>query len=234
MKTFLHSRIVKLFNRIKLLSLELIIILAAFFTSAYLVVFLIRKVFVHQEDTFDRNAFAFFKKLISPAATDFMQFFTLFGSHYFLVPANLLLIAYSLFIKRDTWFTIKTTAVAFSSLILMFSLKRLFNRTRPLEPLLKQVDGLSFPSGHAFMSFTFFGLLIYMVYNRTKNHTLKVGLISFFLCMSIIVGISRIYLRVHYATDVLAGFAMGLIWLTLSLYSLHMIEKYKTKLPPVQ
>lgn len=230
----LQHNIVKLFNRIKLLSLELVIILAAFITSAYLVVFLIRKVFIHREESFDQNVFTFFNQLISPASTEFMQFFTLFGSHYFLVPANLLLIAYSLFIKKDTWFTIKTTAVAFSSLILMFSLKRLFNRTRPLEPLLKNVDGLSFPSGHAFMSFTFFGLLIFMVYHRTKNVPLKIGLISFFLCMSLIVGISRIYLRVHYATDVLAGFAMGIIWLTLSLGLLHMIEKHKTKLPPVQ
>lgn len=234
MNSFIRDKIKTFLQHIKLLSLELVIILAAFFTSAYLVVFLIRKVFVHREESFDKDVFSFFNQHISPALTGFMQFFTLFGSHYFLVPANLLLIAYSLFIKKDTWFTIKTTAVAFSSLILMFTLKRLFNRTRPLEPLLKEVNGLSFPSGHAFMSFTFFGLLIFMVYIRTKNVALKVGLISFFLWMSFIVGISRIYLRVHYATDVLAGFAMGVIWLTLSLGILHMIEKNKTKLPSVQ
>jgi undecaprenyl-diphosphatase len=116
----------------------------------------------------------------------------------------------------------------------MFGLKLFFNRPRPLTPLLKEVNGFSFPSGHAFMSFTFFGLLIFMVHARTKNIALKIFLIVFFLCMSVMVGISRIYLRVHYATDVLAGFAMGVIWLTLSLWLLHIIENNKTKLPPVQ
>jgi membrane-associated phospholipid phosphatase len=234
MRKYIHEHAGIIKNKIKLLSLELIIILTAFFSSAFLVIFLVREVFVEKEEKFDNEVFNFWSRHVSSTFTEVMQVFTFFGSHYFLVPANLLLIAYSFFVKRDTWFTIKTAAIAISSLLLMFGLKLFFNRPRPLTPLLKEVNGFSFPSGHAFMSFTFFGLLIFMVHARTKNIALKIFLIVFFLCMSVMVGISRIYLRVHYATDVLAGFAMGVIWLTLSLWLLHIIENNKTKLPPVQ
>ncbi|MBC7866288.1 MAG: phosphatase PAP2 family protein [Gloeobacteraceae cyanobacterium ES-bin-316] len=219
---------------LKVLSLEMIMIIAAFFSSLYLVVFVIRTVFVQKTNTLDDDVFLFFRTFTSPGLTSFMEVFTLLGSHYFLVPVNLGIIAYAYFIRRDGWFAIKTFAVAFSSLILMFGLKMLFNRSRPLTPLLREASGLSFPSGHAFMSFTFFGLLIYLVYNKVRNPFLRTLLIIFLLIVTFLVGVSRIYLRVHYVTDVLAGFALGVMWLVISIWLLNVIEKNKSKLPPVE
>lgn len=234
MNKWVKSKAVKTFNTIKVLSLEMFIILAAFFTSFFLVIFLVRKVFVHKANGLDDTVFDFFRGITSPGLTGIMQAFTLLGGHYFLVPANLLIVAVAYFMRRDTWFAIKTFSVAFSSLLVMFGLKLLFSRPRPLTPLLKAASGYSFPSGHAFMSFTFFGLLIYLVYNKVENKILKGIIIACLLATTLIVGSSRIYLRVHYFTDVMAGFSLGVIWLVISIWLLNKIEKNKRKLPPVE
>jgi membrane-associated phospholipid phosphatase len=116
----------------------------------------------------------------------------------------------------------------------MFLLKHLFGRERPLIPLLEPARGLSFPSGHALMSMTFYGLLIYITWHSVKNIRLKWSLISFLFLLIIIIGFSRIYLRVHYTSDVLAGFAMGWLWIVVSLKVLRRIEKQgKETIAPV-
>jgi len=108
----------------------------------------------------------------------------------------------------------------------MLLLKQLFQRKRPLSPLLKAAKGLSFPSGHAIMAVTFYGLLIYIL-----QHTITIGWLNWFLTIIVIVlilliGFSRIYLRVHYASDVAAGFVIGLLWLLISLAVLKWLEGY--------
>ncbi len=228
-----HTDSTTVLNRVKLFSIEVIVLLVAFFSSALLIFYLIKEVFYSDTVELDHHVFDFFAAHTTPTLTSFMRRVTILGGHKFLVPANLAIIAYSYFIRRRKWFALKTFAVAFSSLLLMFGLKALFNRSRPLTPLLGEVAGLSFPSGHAFMSFTFFGLLIYVVYQRVKNKLAKWILITFLLAVTFVVGISRIYLRVHYPSDVMAGFAIGTMWLILSMWVMHLIEKNKAKLPAI-
>jgi undecaprenyl-diphosphatase len=158
-----------------------------------------------------------------------MLFFTYLGRHEFLIPANLILIAYFLFFKKHSWYSIKVPAIALSSLALMFGLKHLFDRERPLVPLLEEARGLSFPSGHALMSVTFYGLLIYIVFKGFKNTPLKWTLISLLLLLILTIGFSRIYLRVHYASDVIAGLCVGLLWLVICVAVLNKLEKYSQK-----
>jgi undecaprenyl-diphosphatase len=111
----------------------------------------------------------------------------------------------------------------------MFGLKHLFDRNRPLIPLLEEARGLSFPSGHALMSVTFYGLLIYIVFKGFKNKPLKWTLISMLLALILIIGFSRIYLRVHYASDVIAGFCVGLLWLVICVWVLNRLEQFSKK-----
>jgi len=220
-------------SRLKILGLDLSIVLLSFIAAVVIMIILVKLVFFETGNQFDTRAFNFMGGYVSDRNTAIMEFFTFIGSHRFLVPANLVLIAYAIFIQKNTWLAIKVGAIGVSSLILMFSLKALFNRPRPDTPLLYQVPGLSFPSGHAFMSFTFFGLLIYIVFKEIGNRPLRY-LLAFILLVTIaMIGLSRIYLRVHYATDVAAGFSLGMIWLVISLYGLQMIEKNKAKLPQV-
>ncbi|MBC7937399.1 MAG: phosphatase PAP2 family protein [Rhizobacter sp.] len=220
-------------GRLKILGLDLSIILLSFIASVIIMILLVKLVFFETANHYDVAAFNLVGRYVSDRNTAIMEFFTLLGSHRFLVPANLLLIAYAIFIQKNTWLAIKVGAIGVSSLILMFSLKALFNRPRPETPLLYEVPGLSFPSGHAFMSFTFFGLLIYLTLKQVINPLLKYGLSLILFITIVFIGLSRIYLRVHYVTDVAAGFSLGMIWLVISLYSIQMIEKNKAKLPPV-
>jgi undecaprenyl-diphosphatase len=159
-----------------------------------------------------------------------MLFITFLGKHQFLIPANLILIFYFLLVKRQTWFSIRVITIAISSLVLMLLLKQLFQRKRPLSPLLKAAKGLSFPSGHAIMAVTFYGLLIYILQHSITIDWLKWFLTFLVVVLIILIGFSRVYLRVHYASDVAAGFIIGLLWLLLSLAVLKWLEGYVTSL----
>ncbi len=230
----IRYRIKKLSDSIALLSVELLIAFIAFSASLTLLIVIIGKIFYEKEEDIDHKVFDWLSPYVSNINTDIMQFFTFFGSHIFLVPAWLLLLTYYFFIRKNKWYFIKMLTIALSNLLLMFGLKYFFNRPRPLIPLLKEVPGLSFPSGHAFMSFTFFGMLIYIVYRDIKNKWLKWISISFLLAMALIVGLSRIYLRVHYASDVLAGFCFGVMSLVIMLWILRQIEKFNAKEVPAK
>lgn len=213
---------------IALLSLELLVVLIAFFGAMSIFVFVARMV-LRKKNGFDVMADVFITRYINDGNTDIMQIFSFLGDHMFLIPANLVLICYFLFIKKHRWYSIKVPAVAISGVILMFVLKFIFHRERPLTPLLEPARGLSFPSGHSLMSFTFYGLLIYLVWQNVQNRLLSSILVTLLLVVILFIGISRVYLEVHYATDVIAGFCMGLMWLVVSIYTLDKMEKYSRR-----
>lgn len=223
------KRIKKVWAAIGLLSAELVVVLILFVVALLSLAYLIRKVIVLQNTAFDKNVFNFLQNHISNRANELMLFFTFLGTHTFLIPANLVLIAYFLFIKKNKWYSIKVPVIALSSLGLMFGLKHLFHRQRPDVPLLFHAEGLSFPSGHALFSVTFYGLLVYIVYKGVQNKAAKWSLIVLLLLLILIIGFSRVYLRVHYATDVLAGFCVGFLWLVFALWLLNRIEGYSRK-----
>ena len=225
----LSTRVKKFWAALALLSVEMIIVLGLFLGALILFVNMIRRVFFLHNNRFDDKVFAYLNNHVSNENNDVMMFFTLLGKHEFLIPANLMLIAYFLFIKKHRWYSIKVPAIALSSLALMFGLKRLFDRDRPLVPLLEQARGLSFPSGHALMSVTFYGLLIYIVFKGFKNKPFKWTVIGLLLLLILTIGFSRIYLRVHYASDVIAGFCVGLLWLVICVWTLNKLEKFSMR-----
>ena len=109
-------------------------------------------------------------------------------------------------------------SIAVTSTIVMFGLKTIFQRQRPLDPLLHAVPGFSFPSGHAFMAVAFYGLLIWLSAHNVINKWLQRAVNSSLVLLILGIGFSRIYLRVHYATDVIAGLAIGFVWLSFCLW----------------
>jgi len=99
-------------------------------------------------------------------------------------------------------------------------LKLLFHRIRPEDvlPLVSQ-NSFSFPSGHAMSSLVFYGLLIYLLLRRIKNKPASCCLTGLLCVLIFFIGLSRVYLGVHYPTDVLAGWSMGLCLLILFEYA---------------
>lgn len=212
-----------------LLSAEMVVILLLFVLAFAIFIYLIRKVFVLERNGIDEKVFQYLSTHVSPENNAVMEFFTFLGTHTFLIPANLLLIAWFLFVKKRRWYSIKIPAVALSSLALMFGLKHLFGRQRPAHPLLQEAAGLSFPSGHALFSVTFYGLLIYLIYKSHYARPLKILLMGLLVLLILTIGLTRIYLKVHYATDVIAGFCVGFLWLVFALAVLNRLEAYSRK-----
>jgi len=208
---------------------EVLLTLATFSAIIALIVFSIRKP-IRKHKPIDMMIFDRIKPRVNTINNKIMLFITFLGKHQFLIPANLILIFYFIVVKKQTWFSIRVITIAISSLVLMLLLKQLFQRKRPLSPLLKAARGLSFPSGHAIMAVTFYGLLIYILQHTITIDWLKWILFVLVVGLILLIGFSRIYLRVHYASDVLGGFIIGLLWLLISLAMLKWLEGYVTSL----
>ena len=92
-------------------------------------------------------------------------------------------------------------------------IKRILQRPRPTEYRIIEETGYSFPSGHSMVSMAFYGYFIYLIYKYVKNKYVKwisIILLSLLICL---IGISRIYLGVHYTSDVLGGFLISISYL---------------------
>ena len=92
-------------------------------------------------------------------------------------------------------------------------LKHIVQRPRPTEHRIIDESGYSFPSGHSMVSAAFYWFLIYLIYKNIKNKYLKCSLITVLSLLIIMIGTSRIYLGVHYTSDVLAGFLVAISYL---------------------
>jgi membrane-associated phospholipid phosphatase len=212
-----------------LFTVELLFIWAVFITCILLFFFLAREILEGQELNFDARAFAFADNLASPGFNRFMKVITFFASRNFITGASLMLIFYFLFVRKHRWYSLKVPVIALGSITLNLILKYLFNRERPLVPHLVQSYGLSFPSGHAMISASFYGLIIYLIWKHVANPVWRWILIGFFAIFIILIGFSRVFLHVHYATDVLAGFAAGLLWVIIAIYLLKKLERYSRR-----
>ena len=109
-------------------------------------------------------------------------------------------------------------------------IKRQVQRPRPTSGNLLYGSGPdvhSFPSGHALSSFIFFSVLIYISFNANLKPALRWVLAIFFFVFAIAIALSRIILKVHYPTDVIASFCLGTVWVTLSFWILKKINRAK-------
>ena len=104
------------------------------------------------------------------------------------------------------------------NLILSFIFNRILKiivaRPRPNVLRLSSESGYSFPSGHTMIATAFYGFLIYLIYKKISNKFIKYILITLISLLVICIGISRIYLGVHYTTDVIGGIIIGIIYLS--------------------
>lgn len=105
-------------------------------------------------------------------------------------------------------------------------LKSLLQRPRPTEFRIINETGYSFPSGHSMISMAFYGFIIYLIYEKVKNKYIKWTSITLLSILIVMIGFSRIYLGVHYVSDVLAGFLFSIAYLIVYIGS---INKYLFK-----
>jgi undecaprenyl-diphosphatase len=150
--------------------------------------------------------------LASPALTGAMRALTELGSPRLLVPFSLLAVA--AFLRVDRRRAAVLVAVTMLGVALLDSgLKLLFQRERP-APFFGLVppSSYSFPSGHALASFGFYGVLAALLAARTRRRALRILTWAAAAVLVGAVGLTRVYLGVHYPSDVLAGWAAAFVW----------------------
>lgn len=137
---------------------------------------------------------------------------TALGSSVVLTGVTILVMAY---LCLERWFAsaIFVAAAVGGGTVLSVILKNLFSRERPdAVPHLAEVSSLSYPSGHSMLSSVVYLTLSVLLARAMKRREVKIYLVSVALFLSFVIGLSRVYLGVHYPTDVLGGWAAGTAW----------------------
>lgn len=162
---------------------------------------------------FDDVTRAAVHQLASPAMTIVMRAVSFLGSTLFLTIATGVVIVG--FAMRKWGREAKLFALTMiGAALLNISLKLAFRRPRPVPFFdLTAPESYSFPSGHSLTSCVFFGALAAMLTARMKSKRVRIVVWIVSSMMFLLIGFSRIYLGVHYTTDVIAGFAAALIWI---------------------
>ena len=154
--------------------------------------------------------------LISDFVTPIAKFITNFGGAIFLSIATVML--FLLIKNKKIGLSIISNIVIIA--VLNQLLKRILQRPRPTEFRIVEETGYSFPSGHSMVSMAFYGYLIYLIYRYIKNKYVKWTLITILSILICLIGISRIYLGVHYTSDVLGGFLLSISYLVIYISSI--------------
>ena len=172
------------------------------------ILFLVTVILITNDNKYFDNYIINLFKYKSDILTNIMKIITFLGSALSIILLTVLLIIV-VNGKRNKILILITVIV---TTWLKQLLKNVFQRGRPIDSIIEE-SGYSFPSGHSMVSMAFYGFLIYLVYkSNIKYKGLIIGLLSVLI---VLIGISRIYLGVHYPTDVIGGFTLSLSYLLL-------------------
>jgi len=140
-----------------------------------------------------------------------------------------------LWVSRHRWSAALLWVSILGSGLINATMKMFFNRPRPqLFPWRVPYAGLSsFPSGHSMTSMVCYATLAYLITRLEPNRFLRRFTFGLAALMIVLIGLSRLYLGVHYPTDVLAGFTMGLAWASFSALGLEALRYFRHRKPEV-
>jgi undecaprenyl-diphosphatase len=198
---------------LEFISLSLLIGLAAAIASLVFFGWLADEVLEGETRHFDDVTRAAVHTLASPALTTTMRGISFLGSTLFLTAATIFIVAW--FALRKWGREAKLFAITMiGASILNTTLKLAFKRPRPIPFFdLTPPETYSFPSGHSLASCCFFAGLAAILSGRVKSRRARTITWIVASIMFLLIGLSRIYLGVHFTTDVIAGFAAALIWI---------------------
>ena len=177
--------------------------------SLVLFLFLAEDVFNKDIVKCDIIGYSIIKSFINSSNTQVMKVITWFGSATCLILLTIIL--FIVLKNKITGFLIAINLVIVT--ILNQLLKFVLQRPRPDDYRLIDESGYSFPSGYSMISMAFYGYLIYLIYKSKFNKYVKIILITIFVFLILFIGISRIYLGVHYTSDVIAGILLSISYL---------------------
>lgn len=167
----------------------------------------------------------------SPLFNQAMLYITYLGNGQ-MVFLTLFLAGIILVIYKRWYYLITLLVSVIGGEAFIWIVKMLLKRPRPdLANALIYEKSYSFPSGHAFIAFALYGLLAYYIFHKVKGRIYKALIIAFYILLVLAIGFSRVYLGVHWASDVLASYAGGAAWLTILVTNLEIRRKFKFAQP---
>ena len=173
-----------------------------------------RKIALKEELIMDKLAYNILvTKLRNPGLNTFMKLATKLSNTTFIISLSIILILAFYFVVKKKRVSELILGNLLFIVLLNQILKFMIRRDRPTGFRLIEMSGYSFPSGHAMVSMAFYGLLIYIIKHFIKNKKLKIFLIALNVIIIILIGVSRVYLGVHYLSDVVTGYSISLIYL---------------------
>ena len=189
--------------------------------------------FMIVEDVIDKDIMTMDKRgytiistyLISDIVTPIAKIITHLGGAYWLIGLSIFL----LLIIKNKKIGISIFLNLIISTLTNYTFKQVLQRPRPTEYRIIDESGYSLPSGHSMVSMAFYGYLIYLIHRHIKNKYIKWSLITLLSLLIISIGISRIYLGVHYTSDVIAGFLVAISYLIIYINIINKIIENKEK-----
>jgi undecaprenyl-diphosphatase len=169
-------------------------------------------------NSLDSSIISFVQGMESSAMTGIMKFFTFIGAGLpiVIIAVFILIILYFAFGHRRELILFAIAVVG--SALLNVLLKLLFHRARPDMHRIIEVTGFSFPSGHAMAAFSLYAILIFLLWKHASTGFARVLLLLIGSACIAVIGLSRIYLGVHYPSDVIAGYLASGFWVFLSIW----------------
>ena len=175
-------------------------------------------------DAFDTSITEFVTSFRTPGLNQFFIFITDLGDVYAYLVATTLAAIFFFFKLKNKQFIFQLLGVVILSALANIALKRAFDRARPSIEHMVVVKTLSYPSGHAMSAMAFYGFLIYLVFKIKMKQWLRVLLTLLFASLIFLIGLSRIYLGVHFPSDVVGGMIAGLIWVAFCVVLFNILD----------
>lgn len=194
----------KTFNYIKENKKKIILI-----TSAILFTIITYFIFSDKINNLDTLVHSYILGIRNKNLTSILLTITNISSAYALIVLSILL----LIIIKEKKIPLLITLNLICSYALNAFAKVIFTRPRPIGINLIEESGFSYPSGHSMVSMAYYGFIAYLIYKRQKNKLIKTIIIVSLLLTILLVGFSRIYLGVHYLSDVIGGFLLSIVYL---------------------
>lgn len=170
---------------------------------------ILENIFQNEIGYFDNAVYSIISNYITEPITTIFKVITNLGGAITLITISFSILIFIKNKKIGIYTSINLIVIAIINQIL----KHIIQRPRPTEFRIINENGYSFPSGHSMVSMAFYGFLIYIAYKNIANKYIKISVCIILSILILLIGISRIYLGVHYASDVIGGFCFSIAYL---------------------
>ncbi|MEH7413814.1 phosphatase PAP2 family protein [Neobacillus drentensis] len=183
----------------------------------------------HKIVQFDTIVISAIQGMESPALTSVMKFFTFIGSAPFVIVMSFGILFFLYKVLKHRVELILFIASILGSAALNTLLKHLFHRIRPNLHRIIDIGGFSFPSGHAMNAFSVYVIITFLLWRHIPRKWGRTLLILFSFFMILAIGVSRIYLGVHYPSDIVGGYFASGFWLAIAIWTFQFYKEKRNK-----